>query len=112
MRFRIPPQHRETVTIVRRSAYEATEEETIADGVVCMIQPLTSGIPQREATQYRENIPIQQTEKVVLLSKPNPAIVKGDFLRRSDGCEFRILDVLHMKGSPIMRLYIRDVGVL
>lgn len=111
-RFRIPPQHRETVTIVRKSAFESAEETTIAEDVVCMIQPLTSGIPQREATQLREGIPVQHSERVVLLSKPNPDIAKGDFLVRSDSSEFRIVDVLQVKGSPVMRLYIRSVGVL
>ena len=113
MRFRIPPEHRETVTIVRKSAYEATDETTIAEGVICMIQPLTSGIPQRDATQLRSNVPIQQSERVALLSKPNPDIAKGDFLVRSDPREdFRIIDVLHVKGSPVMRLYLRQQGVL
>lgn len=111
-RFRIPPQHRETVTIVRKSAFESAEETTIAEDVVCMIQPLTSGIPQREATQLREGIPVQHSERVALLSKPNPDIAKGDFLVRSDASEFRIVDVLQVKGSPVMRLYIRSVGVL
>ena len=41
MRFRIPPQHKETVTVVRKSAYESDEETTVAEDVVCMIQPLT-----------------------------------------------------------------------
>ena len=49
MRFRIPPQHKETVTVVRKSAYENGEETTVAEDVVCMIQPLTSGIVQRDA---------------------------------------------------------------
>ena len=41
MRFRIPPQHKETVTVVRKSAYESGEETTVAEDVVCMVQPLT-----------------------------------------------------------------------
>ena len=112
MRFRIPPEHRETVTIIRHSAYERDEETTVAADVVCMIQPMTSGIPQREATRYREGIPTEQAEKVVLLSKPDTRIKKGDFLVRSDSSKFRILDVLQVKGSPVMRLYLRGQGVL
>ena len=30
MRFRIPPQHKETVTIVREDAYERSKRETVA----------------------------------------------------------------------------------
>ena len=112
VRFRIPPQHRETVTIIRKSAYEATDEKTVAEGVVCMIQPLTSGIPQREATQLRSNVAVQQTEAIALLSKPNPDIAKGDVLVRSDSSEFRVVDVLQVKGSLVMRLYLRGQGVL
>ena len=111
-RFRIPPHHRERVTIVRRSAYEATDETTVAEDVVCMIQPLTSGIPQREATQLRSNVAVQQTEAIALLSKPNPDIAKGDVLVRSDASEFRVVDVLRVKGSPVQRLYLRSQGVL
>lgn len=112
MRFRIPPQHRETVTIVSEDAYERGARETVAEDVVCMIQPLTSGIPQRDATQLREGIPVAQAEMVVLLSKPDTRIKKGHFLIREDSSEFRILDVLRLKGSSVQRLYLRSQGVL
>ena len=98
--------------VVRKSAYENGEETTVAEDVVCMIQPLTSGIVQRDATELRAGVAIQQSERIALLSKPNPDIAKGDFLVRSDSSEFRILDVLHVKGSPVMRLYLRGQGVL
>ena len=111
-RFRIPPQHRETVTVVRKSATENGEELTVAEDVVCMINPVTSGIPQRDATQLRSGVPVQQTELIALLSKPNTSIAKGDFLVRSDSSEFRIVDVLRVKGSAVMRLYLRGQGVL
>ena len=77
-----------------------------------MIQPLTSGIPQRDATQLRAGVPVQQTEMIALLSKPNPDIAKGDFLVRSDSSRYRIVDVLRVKGSSVMRLYLREQGVL
>ena len=112
MRFRIPPQHRETVTIVREDAYERSKRETVAEDVVCMINPVTSGIPQRDATQLRSGVAVQQTELIALLSKPNLDIAKGDFLMRSDSSEFRIVDVLQVKGSAVMRLYLRGQGVL
>ncbi|MCE2416706.1 hypothetical protein J4G07_22240 [Candidatus Poribacteria bacterium] len=112
MRFRIPPQHRETVTIVREDAYERSKRETVAEDVVCMINPVTSGIPQRDATQLRAGVGVQQTEAIALLSKPNTGIKKGDFLMRSDFSELRIVDVLQVKGSAVMRLYLRGQGVL
>ena len=112
MRFRIPPQHRETVTIVRKSATENGQELTVAEDVICMINPVTSGIPQRDATQFRSGVAVQQTESIALLSKPNTSIKKGDFLVRSDSSELRIVDVLQVKGSAVMRLYLRGQGVL
>lgn len=112
MRFRIPPQHRETVRIVRKSAYERGEETTVAENVTCMIQPVTSGTVQRDATQLRSDIAVQETDRMALLSKPDTRIKKGDFLVRSDSSEFRVIDILHVRGSPVMRLYIRSVGVL
>ena len=112
MRFRIQPQHRETVTVVRKSATGNGEETMVADDIVCMINPVTSGIPQRDATQLRAGVGVQQTEAVALLSKPNPNIAKGDFLVRSDSSELRIVDVLRVKGSSVMRLYLRGQGVL
>ena len=112
MRFRIQPQHRETVTVVRKSATENGEETTVADDIICMINPVTSGIPQRDATQLRSGVAVQQTEMVALLSKPNTRIAKGDFLVRSDSSRFRIVDVLQVKGSAVMRLYLRGQGVL
>ena len=112
MRFRILPQHRETVTVVRRSAYESDEETTVAEDVVCMVQPLLSSPVQRDALQLGSGVAVQQSEMLALLSKPNSLIEKGDFLVRSDSSEFRILDISQLKGSPVMRLYLQAQGVL
>ena len=113
MRFRIPPQHRETATIVRKSAFESAEEATVVEDVTCMIQPVTSGTVQRDATQLRAGVALEETDRMALLSKPDMRIKKGDFLvRASDSSKFRVIDVLHVRGSPVMRLYIRSVGVL
>ncbi len=112
MRFRIPPAHRETVRIVRKSAYERGEETTVVAGVVCMIQPVTSGVVERDATRVRDGVPTEQAERVALLSKPDTRIKKGDFLIRSDSSEFRVIDVLHVRGSSVQRLYLRGQGVL
>ena len=113
MRFRIPPAHRETVRIVRKSAFESAEETTVAEDVICMIQPVTSGTVQREALELRSGVAVQETDRMVLLSKPDTRIKKGDFLvRASDSSEFRVIDILHVKGSPVMRLYSKSIGVL
>ena len=112
MRFRIPPQHKETVTVVRKSAYESDEETTVAEDVVCMVQPLLSSPVQRDALQIGSGVAVQQSEMLALLSKPNSLIKKGDFLVRSDSSKFRILDISQLKGSPVMRLYLQAQGVL
>ena len=78
-RFRIPPQHKETVSIVRKSAYENGEETTVAEDVICMIQPVTSGIVQRDATELRAGVAIQQTERIALLSKTEPGYCERRF---------------------------------
>lgn len=114
MRFRIPPQHQETVRIVRADAMDPHSEEVVAEGVVCLIQPVVSGTVQRDAIDVRTptGIAIQETDRMALLSKPNMDVIKGDFLEREDKTRFRVIDVLHIKGSPVMRLYIRTAGVL
>ena len=113
-RFRIPPEHRETVTIVRKDAMDPHGEEVVAEGVVCMIQPVVSGTVQRDAVDVRTptGIAIQETDRMALLSKPNMDVIKGDFLEREDGERFRVIDVLRIKGSPVMRLYVRSQGIL
>ena len=100
------------MSIVRKSAFESTDQTTVAEDVVCMIQPVVSSLVERDATRLREGVPVAQTEMIALLSKPNPNIAKGDFLMRSDESEFRILDVLGVKGSSVQRLYLRSQGVL
>ena len=81
MRFRIPPQHKETVTVVRKSAYENGEETTVAEDVVCMIQPLTSStVPERDALRLnwgREWRSTIRTDRVAI--KTEPAIQKRRF---------------------------------
>lgn len=112
VRFRIPPQHKQTVTIVRKSAYESTDEATIAENVVCMLAPETDGRSRQDAVRVSAGVPIGQSDWTALLEKPNPAIAKGDFLRRSDGTEFRVESVLGMQGSPVMQLQLKAQGVL
>lgn len=112
MRFRIPPQHKETVTIVRKSAYESSDAETIAEDVVCMLAPETDAARRRDSVRLTSGVPIGQSDWTALLEKPNPDIAKGDFLKRSDETEFRVENVLWMQGSPVMQLQLKQQGVL
>lgn len=111
-RFRIPPQHKQTVTVLRKSAYESSDVETIAEDVVCMLAPETDAGPRRDSVRVASGVPIGQSEWTALLEKPNPDIAKGDFLKQSDGTEFRVEGVLWMKGSPVMQLQLKMQGVL
>lgn len=112
MQFRIPPQSKEQVTIVRKSAYESTDEATIAEDVVCMLAPATDGRARQDAVRVSAGIPIGQSDWTALLEVPNPDIVKGDFLCRSDGSEFRVENIISMTGSPVMQLQLKAQGVL
>lgn len=111
-RFRIPNQHKETVTVIRRSATERLGETTVAEDIVCMLSPVTEGRVRQEAVRVASNVAIEQSNWTALLEKPNPSIGKGDFLKRSDGTEFRVENVIWMKGSPVMTLQLKMIGVL
>ena len=112
MRFRIPPEHKETVTVIRPSAYENNTEETVASDVVCMIVPRSDLLPRTDLVNVRSGAPIAQTGWVALLEKPNEAIAKADILRRSDATELRVNDVRRLKGSPVMQLDLNEVSIL
>lgn len=113
MRFRIPNQHKEVVTILRRSAYERDGGETVAEDVVCMLAPQTDGRARQDAVRVSAGIPIGQSDWTALLEVSNPDIIKGDFLKRiADGSEFRVENVLSMQGSPVMQLHLKAQGVL
>ena len=58
MQFRIPPQHKETVSVVRRSAYESNEEMLIAENVVCMLTPRADNMHRRDAVNLVSGVPI------------------------------------------------------
>ena len=113
MHFRIAPEHKETVTIVRRSAIERDEEATVAAGVVCMMVPPPDSVnARRDSVELNSGIPIEASHWTALLEVPNPAIQKGDFVKRADGSELRIVGVLTMTGSNIMQLQLLHQGVL
>ena len=64
------------------------EETTIAENVVCLVQP------GRDLIDVESGVPIKRsdlrTDWTVLLEKPNPDIIEGDFLRRLDGSELQV----------------------
>ncbi|RKU36346.1 hypothetical protein C6496_13900 [Candidatus Poribacteria bacterium] len=84
MRFRIPPQLKETVTIVRKSAFEHGTETTIAADVVCMV------VPQTDIVEIVDGVGISDMEWAALLEVPNADISEGDIIRRADETELQI----------------------
>ena len=112
MQFRIPPQHKETVSVVRRSAYESSAEMLIAENVVCMLTPRTDNMHRRDAVNLVSGVPIGESDWTALLEKPNLEMTKGDFMRHSDGSELRIEAVIGMTGSAVMQLHLKYMGVL
>ena len=98
--------------IVRKSAYESSDEETVAEDVVCMLAPETDARQRRDSVQLASGVPVGQLDWTALLQTPNPDIAKGDFLKRSDGTEFRVRDIFWMQGSPVMQLSLQMQGVL
>lgn len=112
MLFRIPPESKETVTVIRRSSFEREGEETIAEDVVCRIVPPPDSVnARRDTVALNSGVPIEESHWTALLEVPNPAIQKGDFVKRVDGSELRIVGVLTMKGSPVMQLQLLHRGV-
>lgn len=110
MRFRIPPHLKETVTVIRFSAYERDGEETIATDVKCMVTP------GRALVRLESGVPIKQSDLrsdlAVLLEKPNSDIAEGDVLRRSDGSELQVYDVRSLRGGGVMLLETNSISVL
>ena len=108
MRFRIPNEQKETVTVVRDSAYERSKRDTIAENVICMIVPRSDLVPRSERINVEAGVPVAVTGWIALLEAPNPDIVKGDFLLRSDGTEFRVEGVRGLQGSPVMQFELTE----
>ena len=84
MRFRIPPQLKETVTVVRQDAFDRSHEITVAEDVVCLIAP------ERDLIRLTGGVAVGGTGWEALLEKPNENITNGDILRRADGSELTV----------------------
>ena len=98
MRFRIPNHLKETVTIVRQSAFERDKEMTIATDIACMI------IPGSDLIRVDSGVPMGKTGWEALLEKPNTDIVEGDILRRSDNTELEVHRVRPLGITMILEL--------
>ena len=98
MRFRIPPQLKETVTVVRQDAFERSREITVATDVVCLIAP------ESDLIRLSSGVAIGGTGWAALLEKPNPAIIGGDILRRIDNSELTVHRVRPLGGTMILEL--------
>ena len=78
-----PSEYKETVTIIRRSAYERIGDEiTVAEDVICILQQRADAAQRRDSVSVRSGVAVGQSEWTALLEKSNPAIAKGDFLIR------------------------------
>lgn len=97
MRFRIPPDMKETVTIVRQSAFERNTLMSIAT-VDCLI------LPQNDLIQGVEGVARGGTGWQALLEKPNAAITEGDILHRADNTEFVVYRVRHIGDTMLLAL--------
>ena len=98
MRFRIPPQLKEKVTVVRQDAFERSREITVATDVVCQIAP------ERDLIRLSGGVAVGGTGWEALLEKPNPDITGGDILRRADGSELTVHRVRPLGDTMILEL--------
>ena len=105
MQFRIPPQLKETVTIVRKSAFESRNETIVAEDVVCMV------VPQTDIVEVVDGVGLSDMEWVALLESPNADISEGDVLRRADGTELPIRRVRALGSVLQLELKVDDVVV-
>ena len=98
MRFRIPPQLKETVTVVRQDAFERGNEITVATDVVCLIAP------ESDMIRVASGVAVGGTGWAALLEEPNPDIIGGDYLRRADGSELTVHRVRPLGDTMILEL--------
>jgi len=105
MQFRIPPQLKETVTIIRNSAFESGTETVVAENVACMV------VPQTDIVEVVDGVGLSDMEWAALLESPNADISEGDVLRRADGTELPIRRVRALGSVLQLELKVDDVVV-
>lgn len=98
MRFRIPPQLKQTVTVVRQDAFVRSNEITVAEDVVCLIAP------ESDLIRLASGVAVGGTGWSALLEKPNSDIIGGDILRRADSSELTVHRVRPLGGTMILEL--------
>ena len=98
MRFRIPPQLKETVTVVRQDAFNRSNQISVATDVVCLIAP------ESDLIRVASGVAIGGTGWAALLEKPNPDIIGGDILRRADDSELTVHRVRPLGDTMILEL--------
>ena len=98
MRFRIPPQLKETVTVVRQDAFDRSREIPVAPDVVCLIAP------ESDLIRLSSGVAIGGTGWAALLEIPNPDIIGGDILRRADDSELTVHRVRPLGDTMILEL--------
>lgn len=104
MRFRIPPELKETITIVRHSAFERGSEIVIAADVVCMI------VPRADIVDVVDGTGISGMGWVGLLEVPLPDILAGDIVQRGGGAELQIRRVRSI--GTVLQLELKDDALL
>ena len=103
MRFRIPPQLKETVTVVRQDAFDRGREISVATDVVCLIAP------ERDLIRLNAGVAVGGTGWEALLEKPNADIIGGDILRRADSSELTVHRVRPLGDTMILELRADEV---
>ena len=98
MRFRIPPQLKKTVTVVRQDAFNRSNEITVAEDVVCLIAP------ESDLIRLASGVATGGTGWAALLEKPNLDITEGDILRRADNKELIVHRVRPLGDTMILEL--------
>lgn len=106
MRFRIPPQLKETVTVVRKSAFESGIETIIAADVICLI------VPNTDIVKVIDGVGISNIEWTALLETPNTDICEGDVIRRANDTELQIRRVRSVGSVLQLALKVDDQIVL
>ena len=98
MRFRIPPQLKETVNVVRQDAFHRSERITVATALACLIAP------ERDLIRLENGVAVRGNGWEALLEEPNPDITNGDILQRADGSELQVYRVRPLGDTMVLEL--------
>ena len=104
MRFRIPPNLKERVTVLRQDAFRRDNVMTVATDVACLITP-DSDLIRLDAT----GVALGGTGWAALLEKPNADIKGGDILRRADNSELTVQRDRSVGDTMILELKADDI---